>query len=51
MEGTCLLSKREPQTELDADLLAKVVDKVIVNRISTQVILKNGQIINSEEVL
>lgn len=45
------ISKREPQTELDADLLAKVVDKVIVNRISTQVILKNGQIINSEEVL
>lgn len=46
-----IISKREPQTELDADLLAKVVDKVIVNRISTQVILKNGQIINSEEVL
>lgn len=46
-----IISKREPQTELDADLLAKIVDKVIVNRISTQVILKNGQIINSEEVL
>lgn len=46
-----IISKCEPLTELDADLLAKVVDKVIVNRISTQVILKNGQIINSEEVL
>ena len=46
-----IISKCEPLTELDADLLAKIVDKVIVNRISTQVILKNGQIINSEEVL
>ena len=46
-----MVSKCKTLTELDADLLAKVVDKVIVNRISTQVILKNGQIINSEEVL
>lgn len=44
-----IMSKHKPLTELDADLLAKIVDKVIVNRISTQVILKNGQIINSEE--
>ena len=46
-----MVFRHKPLTELDADLLAKVVDKVIVNRISTQVILKNGQIINSEEVL
>lgn len=46
-----MVSKCKTLTELDADLLAKIVDKVIVNRISTQVILKNGQIINSEEVL
>lgn len=46
-----IISKREPQTELDADLLAKVVDKVIVNKLSTQVILKNGQTIGSEEVI
>lgn len=46
-----MVSKCKTLTELDANLLAKIVDKVIVNRISTQVILKNGQIINSEEVL
>ena len=46
-----MVSKCKTLTERDADLLAKIVDKVIVNRISTQVILKNGQIINSEEVL
>lgn len=46
-----MVSKCRTLTELDADLLAKVVDKVIVNRISTQVILKNGQTIGSEEVL
>ena len=46
-----MVSKRKPQTELDADLLAKVVDKVIVNKLSTQVILKNGQAIGSEEVI
>ena len=46
-----MVSKCRTLTELDADLLAKVVDKVIVNRISTQVILRNGQIINSEDVL
>ena len=46
-----IISKREPQTELDADLLAKGVDKGIVNKLSTQVILKNGQTIGSEEVI
>ena len=46
-----LISKCEPLTELDADLLAKVLDRVIVNKLSTQVILKNGQTISSEEVL
>ena len=46
-----IISKCEPLTELDADLLAKVLDKVIVNKLSTQVILKNGQTISSEEVL
>ena len=46
-----IMSKYKPLAELDADLLAKVLDKVIVNNLSTQVILKNGQIINSEEVL
>ena len=46
-----MVSKHKPLTELDADLLAKVVDKVIVNKLSTQVILKNGQTISSEEVL
>lgn len=46
-----IMSKHKPLAELDADLLAKVVDKVIVSKISTQVILRNGQIIGSEEVL
>ena len=46
-----IMSKHKPLTELDADLLAKVVYKVIVNKFSTQVILRNGQTINSEEVL
>lgn len=46
-----IMSKHKPLAELDADLLAKVVDKVIVSKISTQVILRNGQIINSEDVL
>lgn len=46
-----MVSKRGPQTELNADLLAKVLDKVIVNKLSTQVILKNGQTIGSEEVI
>ena len=46
-----IISKYEPLNELDADLLAKAVDKVIVNKNSTQVILRNGQIINPEEVL
>ena len=46
-----MVSKCKTLTELDADLLAKVVDKVIVNKLSTQVILKNGQAIGSEEVI
>lgn len=46
-----IMPKRKTLTELDADLLAKVLDKVIVNKFSTQVILRNGQTINSEEVL
>lgn len=46
-----IMSKHKPLAELDADLLAKIVDKVIVSKISTQVILRNGQIINSEDVL
>ena len=46
-----MVSKCKTLTELDADLLAKGVDKVIVSKISTQVILKNGQNISSEEVL
>ena len=53
-ETVCLqriMSKYKPLTELDADLLTKVVDKVIVNNLSTQVILRNGQTISSEEVI
>lgn len=46
-----MVSECKTLTELDADLLAKVADKVIVNKLSTQVILKNGQTISSEEVL
>ncbi len=46
-----MVSKCITLTELDAYLLAKAVDKVIVNKFSTQVILRNGQTINSEEVL
>lgn len=46
-----MVSKCKTLTELDADLLAKIVDKVIVSKTSTQVILKNGQNIRSEEVL
>lgn len=46
-----MVSRHKPLTELDADLFAKVVEKVIVNKISTQVILKNGQTIGSEEVI
>ena len=36
-----MVFRHKPLTELDADLFAKIVDKVIVNRLSTQVILKN----------
>lgn len=46
-----IMSKYKPLAELDADLLAKVLDKVIVNKASTQVSLNNGQTISSEEVL
>ena len=46
-----MVSRHKPLTELDADLFAKVVEKVIVNKFSTQVILKNGQTIGSEEVI
>lgn len=46
-----IMSKHKPLAELDAELLAKLADKVIVNKLSTQVILKNGHTINSEEVL
>ncbi len=46
-----IMSKHKPLAELDAELLAKVADKVIVNKLSTQVILKNGQTIGSEEVI
>lgn len=46
-----IISGNKPQTDLDAYLLAKVVDKIIVNKNSTRVILKNGQVISSEEVL
>lgn len=46
-----IMSKYKPLAELDADLLTKVVDKVIVNNLSTQVILRNGHTISSEEVL
>jgi len=46
-----MVSKCRTLTELDVDLLAKVVDRVIVNKLSTQVILKNGQTIGSEEVI
>ena len=46
-----MVFRHKPLTELDADLFAKIVDKVIVNRLSTQVILKNGQTIGPEEVI
>ena len=46
-----MVSRRKTLTELEAGLLAKAVDKVIVNKLSTQVILKNRQTISSEEVL
>lgn len=46
-----MISKCKPMLHLEADLLAKVVDKVIIGKAHTQVILKNGQIICSEEVL
>ena len=41
--------RSEPTDELDADLLSAVVDKVIVDKAHTQVVLKNGQEICSEE--
>ncbi len=44
-----LMLRSEPTDELDADLLSAVVDKVIVDKAHTQVVLKNGQEICSEE--
>lgn len=43
-----ILSACKPVASLGADLLAKVVDKVIVSKGNTRVILKNGQVISSE---
>lgn len=45
-----LMLRSEPTDELDADLLSAVVDKVIVDKAHTQVVLKNGQEICPEEV-
>lgn len=44
-----LMLRSEPTGKLDADLLSAVVDKVIVGKAHTQVVLKNGQEICSEE--
>lgn len=46
-----LMLQSEPTDNLNAELLEKSVDKVLVNNSSIQVILKNGQVISSEEVL
>lgn len=46
-----LMLRFEPADELNAELLAKSIDRILVYKNSIQVILKNGQIINSEEVL
>lgn len=45
-----LMLRSEPSNKLDADLLSTVVDKVIVDKAHTQVVLKNGQEICPEEV-
>ena len=41
----------KPADELNAELLAKSIDRILVYKNSIQVILKNGQTISSEEVL
>ena len=45
-----LMLRSEPTDNLNAALLEKSVDKVLINNNSIQVILKNGQVISLEEV-
>lgn len=46
-----LMLRFKPADELNAELLAKSIDRILVYKNSIQVILRNGQIINSEDVL
>lgn len=46
-----LMLRFKPADELNAELLAKSVDQILVYKNSIHVILKNGQTINSEEVI
>ena len=46
-----LMLRFKPADELDAELLAKSIDRILVYKNSIQVILKNGQTISSEEVI
>lgn len=46
-----LMLRAEPTDELNAALLSEAVDKIIVDKALTRVILKNGQVISSEDVL
>ena len=46
-----LMLRFKPADELNAELLAKSIDRILVHKNSTQVILKNGQTISSEKVI
>lgn len=46
-----LMLRFKPAYELNAELLAKSIDRILVYKNSIQVILKNGQTISSEEVI
>ena len=46
-----LMLRFKPADELNAELLAKSIDRILVYKNSIQVILKNGQTISSEEVI
>ena len=46
-----LILRFKPADELNAELLAKSIDRILVYKNSIQVILKNGQTISSEEVI
>lgn len=46
-----ILSQCKPMEHLDAEVLVKLVDKVIVQKATTLVVMRNGQTISAEDVL